>query len=104
MSAVVTPTSDEAIGESVHLYEGTIALDNSYPTGGYAIDVPNNARITTMVCGAAGGYTFHFIASTQKLKVYRGDNTNAAAAPGVEVSNAVDLSAVPAVPYIAMGA
>jgi hypothetical protein len=87
-----------------NIYHGQITLDSSYPTNGEPIDLALNERIDVMICEQKNGYTFEWDADNQKLKVFRGDNANASPAPGVEVSNAVDLSAVTAIDWIGIGA
>lgn len=103
MAASATLIKSKKLESGFTLYVGTIALDSSYPTGGEAIDLALNERIDVLICENHTGYMFKWDASTQQLLVYRGDNTNAAAAPGVQVSNTVDLSALTAVNFIAVG-
>jgi hypothetical protein len=95
MAATPTIDRDISIGQTEHLYLVKVVLDNSYPTGGYTLDFPANVQMERLNFPNVGGYQYEWIRSTQKLKIYRGDNTNAAAAPGIEVANAVDLSTVP---------
>lgn len=104
MAAVATVDYDIPIGQTEHLYVGSIALDNSYPTGGEVLDLPANTRLVHLDAQPTAGYTFEFVPGTQALKVYRGDNANASPAPGVEVANAVDLSALTAIRFMAIGA
>jgi hypothetical protein len=99
MAASVLIEKDISIGATEHLYVVAITLDNSYPTGGYALDPAANQRLERLLVPNAGGYTFEWIPASQKLKIYRGDNANASPAPGVEVSAAVDLSVTPGVVY-----
>lgn len=110
MAAVATILKDIPIGQSEHLYIGTIALDSSYPTGGEAIDPSANTRFDYLNAKGGGttasglGYGFEWDAANQKLVVTIGDNDNAADAPGVQVPNTTDLSAITAVPFFAIGA
>jgi hypothetical protein len=74
-----------------------IAFDASYTTGGLALTkaqlgfskAPDWVEISPKQ-----GYTFEYVPATEKVKVYQGDNTNVAAAPGIEVANATNLSAL----------
>lgn len=107
MAAVVTIQRDIPIGQTEHLYIGTIAMDDSYPTGGEALDVAKNERFETLIADSNGGYVFSFVPSSQKLLAYRTkDPGNAGGADIVlqEVANAVDLSGLTAIPFIAIGA
>lgn len=67
-----------------------------YATGGVPVTAADLGLGSVVFVDApvAAGYTFEYDYVNSKLKAFRGDNPNAAAAPGVEVSNAVDLSAV----------
>lgn len=103
MAITVTVTNTEPLGNST-VYFGTIALDNSYPTGGEAVDLGSNERIDRLeVTGGKSGYQFSWDSANQKLIVYQGDNTNAAAAPAVQVPNATDLSALSALEFVGFG-
>lgn len=71
-----------------------VTLDNSYPTGGYAL-TPQQLGLGSggaiehvNVMGTADGYLYKWNPATNKLMVFQGDNANAAAAPGTEVANA----------------
>jgi hypothetical protein len=82
-----------------------VSLDNSYPTGGYAI-TPGQLGLSSIdfvIANDRLGYSFDWDYANNKLLVYRGDNANASPAPGVQVSNGVDLSAVTAVRVRATG-
>ena len=107
MAATVTITRDIEIGESAHLYEGTIALDDSYPTGGEALDVSGSESFTTLIAQSEGGYVFSFNPSDQKLLAYRQkDPADAGGADIalVQVAATTDLSALTAINFIALGA
>lgn len=81
-------------GERVHGFGGNVGV---YATGGVVITPAQVAlsRIDQAVIPPASGYMFQWVQSTGKMMVFRGDNANASPAPGVEVSNAVDLTAIP---------
>lgn len=71
-----------------------LTLDNSYPTGGWAI-TPKDVGLGTSgdilgvnVIGAPSGYKFEYDLVNDKLMAFQGDNPNAAAAPGVQLPNA----------------
>ena len=75
---------------------GTVTFDSSYATGGEtftAADVGLSA-ITDVDVADASGYNVFWNRSTTAptLQVFQGDNTNAAAAPGIQVPNATNLS------------
>jgi hypothetical protein len=103
MAATGTVLKSKKLESGFTLIVGQIALDSSYPTGGEAIDLSLNERIDVLICENHTGYMFKWDADNQKLLVYRGDNTNAAAAPGVQVTAAVDLSALTVVNFIGVG-
>lgn len=104
MAAVVTINQDFEIGETKKLYHGTIALDSSYPTGGETLDVSGNERFDVLIADSVGGYVFSFVASSQKLLAYVGDNDAGADGVLAQVANTTDLSAVTTIPFIAIGA
>jgi len=76
---------------------GTITFDASYPTGGLAI-TPGQFGLTAItdvkVAGGTSGYHVFWNRSTTAptLQVFQGDNANVAAAPGIQVPNATNLS------------
>lgn len=71
-----------------------ITLDNSYPTGGWAVSAQAvgfglNGQILGEIGGAIkDGYMLQYDQVNNKIKVFQGDNANAGAAPGVELANA----------------
>lgn len=71
-----------------------LTLDNSYPTGGWAITPQmagfgtNGSVIHVYGISSKDGYSLGWDEVNKKLKVFQGDNTNAASAPGVELPNA----------------
>lgn len=79
----------------------SIVGDSSYPTGGSAFDAAiatalglKNYNVLAVLPVDCKGYVPGYDESSGKLKFYQGDNTNAAAAPGVEVANTTNLSGV----------
>ena len=71
-----------------------ITLDNSYPTGGWALAVKSLGLGTNGVIkflevpGSEDGYILQYDEVNTKLKVFQGDNANAAAGPATELPNA----------------
>src|SRR4051812_43663195 len=90
------------------LIAGSIAMDSSYPTGGESLDPSNIASVQYLIPAPGGttasgkGYKFEWDGPSQKLVVLQGDNTNAAAAPAVEVPNTTNLAAITALPFIGL--
>lgn len=110
MAAVVTIEQTIELGGTEKLYFGTIALDNSYPTGGEAIDASGNERFDFLIASpgpaaASGfGYQFCFDAPNQKLLAAYNDYDAGADGPHIQVPNTTDLSAITAIPFMAKGA
>lgn len=79
----------------------TLVGPASYTTGGdvglaaalQAI-TKDQRTIVAVIQGDCGGYQVQYLPGTDALKVYQGDNTNAAAAPAIQVPNATNLAAV----------
>lgn len=84
---------------------GTFDFDTSYPTGGEDITGIFNKFASTLGCEffPRNGYTFTTDYTNKKVLAYQGDNTNAAAAPGVQVPNTTNLSTLTGVRFIAWG-
>jgi hypothetical protein len=104
MAAVATISKSQQLASGLNVYVGTIALDSSYPTGGEAIDHADVERFDVILVAGGGGYIFEWDAPNQKLKLMIGDNNNAADAVAVEAANATDVSALTALPFVAVGA
>lgn len=103
MAAVVTVNRSIELGGTDKLYVGTIAMDSSYPTGGEALDASGNEQLDYVFCSHSGGYSFHWDAANQKLLVYYADYDAVADGALIQVPNTTDLSALTAVPFIAIG-
>jgi hypothetical protein len=77
---------------------GTVTFDNSYLTGGEpftARDIGlNNIERVNVENSAGYQIAWNRSASAPTLIVYQGDNANASPAPGVQVPNTTNLSAV----------
>lgn len=72
-----------------------VSLDNSYPTGGEAVDLLGLlgwTRLSMVVIPSKSGYVFEWDYTNNKIIVYYGDNNNAADGPLIEVPNTTDLS------------
>ena len=109
MAAVATVHDSWDLGGNLTGYIGTIALDSSYPTGGEAIDLGGNENIQYLsaqpdgTAAGGAGYKPEFNRATQSLLMFQGDNTNAAAAPAIQVPNATNLAGITALPFFAIG-
>lgn len=111
MAAVVTVTDSWDAGGNRTEYLGTIAMDNSYPTGGEPIDVANNERFAFLNAVGGGttatgaGYLYQFDAPNQKLVAFRQKDPGNAGGADIalpEVGNTTDLSAQTAIPFRAL--
>lgn len=96
MAVVTTVTDVIPLGEGWERYIGTV-VPGTYATNGVVVDIANvNERIYAMNCSGSG-YVGEFVASAQKLKLYRQKDPAAAGGADialVEVANGVDLSGV----------
>lgn len=91
----VTLTVNHAIEHGEYVQEfGTILFDSTYPSGGEIIDATGDLGYFAMSFGGPSttGYVPKFIASSQKVKLWYGDNNNASDGPLIE-SATTDLSA-----------
>lgn len=93
MAATFSFLTKRAVGSRYEI-AGDITLDNSYPTGGYAVTAAlfkhRNSISTIPATISAGGYTLVYVPSTSKIKVFRVGAINS---PLAEVPNTTDLSA-----------
>lgn len=100
----VRPFAQPDVPKSLGMEVGTIAFDSSYPTNGESYDgiIGTSFReVTALFIPSFGGYLFEAVlGSTKKIKV-RWSAASATVLP--EITNATDLSALTAVPYIAFG-
>ena len=75
-----------------------ITMAASYATNGDTYTLAQfeagNAIDAIVFSGNPSGYQFEADLTNKKIKVRQGDNTNAAAAPGSEVPNTTNLSAI----------
>jgi len=83
---------------------GTIAFDASYPTGGETVSEQDlgvtNAEFVLMQ--PVAGYVFSYDLANQKVLAYWVDTT-VDGSPMLQVPATTDLSALVAVPYLAIG-
>jgi hypothetical protein len=103
MAATATVEQTISLGGTAKLYTGTIALDASYPSGGEALDVSSNERLDIVIAGPNSGYVFEWDAANQKLKAMYADYSNGSDGVLIEVPDTTDLSAVTAIPFVAIG-
>lgn len=89
----ITPLSG-GLGERVVLLTGNLGV---YATNGVAV-TPNQlgmGRIDGMIItpqAGGAGFQFSWDQANSKIKAHWGDNANGAAAAGIEVTNATDLT------------
>lgn len=103
LALVASSNGGNAASEPLFYEEVTVVGPASYTTGG---DIGLQAIYQAKGAAQAGrtilavlpvdckGYQVAWDSVNGKLKFYLGDNTNAAAAPGLQVPNATDLSGV----------
>ncbi len=78
------------VGDAAYAAGGTVGLLAKYRT----LKGSPGANIIGIIPQDTAGYQVAYDHVNDKLKVYIGDNNNAADSPGVEVTAAADLSAV----------
>lgn len=101
MAAAVRVIGDYDLGGGAHLYIGELDLDASYPSGGYAIDLPANQRIEVLLTDDHGGVATHWDRGTQKLLVQQ---VGAALSSKLsEIGAGTSLATVTKIPFIAVG-
>lgn len=101
MAAVATVTKKLPLTATENMYIGTIAWDSTYPAGGEVISITGCERIEHL-SATGSGYVGEWLQASQKLKLYYG-NYDAADGPLIENATA-DISAVTAMPFVAVGA
>ena len=111
MAAVVTVKAiarlenevNSSIGNKpMRMVFGTIAFDNSYPTGGEAITLSTYfpGGIECVDVFPQAGYVFVYDKANAKVIGYQSDD---AVDPLDQIGNTTDLSALTAVPFVAYG-
>lgn len=68
--------------------------DASWLAAGEVVSIAGHGPIASMMIEPQGGYSFRFVASSQKIIATWGDNNNAADSAGVAVPDATDISAI----------
>lgn len=98
MAATLTETYRIPIGQSAALCFGTVTMDNSYASGGEAIDATGDLGYDTMVFESST-VVLQWDKANQKVVAYWGNAGTASVLP--EVTATTDLSTVVA-QYIAL--
>lgn len=97
MLTIVIDIKPERISTHLHTAMGYISFDSSYTTGGQDITTIfaqfSNCKYIDLASKL--GYSFEAVLATKKVKVYTAAN--------VEVLNAVNLTALSEVRFIAVG-
>lgn len=98
MAATLVEEVSIPIGQGFSLCWGTVTFDNSYPTGGEAIDATGDIGYKRFCpAGASDGYVPIWDKTNQKLKLFRQKDPAAAGGADIalpEVANTADMSAV----------
>jgi hypothetical protein len=106
MAAAVTLSGDwlHSIGD-LRLVTGTVAFDSSYPTGGESITAAKFGlgKIDFLIATALSGYVFFWDGTNSKLMAYYADNNAAGDSALIQVPDTTDLSALTAIPVLAIG-
>lgn len=85
------------LGAKQRISVSTITGDSSYVTGGEAVTANQLGltRITSLIpVASTGGYVPAWDQTNGKLKIFQGDNANAASGPLVELGSTADASAI----------
>lgn len=89
---------------------GTVAFDDSYPTGGEAFNAETQSGFTDVVqvwVAPKAGYVFEYVdsatAANRKIKAYFSDYDAGADGALIEVADTTDLEAVTGVQVIVFG-
>jgi hypothetical protein len=94
----------QCYGGQLKILTGSIAFDDSYPTGGESMDISDMFNSLNIVLfESKAGYVFEYDYGNKKVKVMMGNNDGAADGPMVEVANETNLSALTAVKFLAVG-
>jgi len=106
MAAAVTLSGDwlHSIGD-LRLVTGTVAFDSSYPTGGESITAAafGLGVVDFLIANASGGYVFFWDSANSKLIAYYADYNAAGDGALIQVPDTTDLSALTAIPVLAIG-
>ena len=94
----------QCYGGQLKIITGSIAFDNSYPTGGESMDISEMfTNLLIVLFESKSGYVFEYDYSNKKVKARVGDNDGASDGPLAEVANGTNLSALTAVRFLAIG-
>lgn len=97
MALSVSVNRTDSVGRYTKYVTGTITFDSSYPTGGEPLSVSNiklSSKVEFIQVSPADGYVFEYDYSNGKVIAYDTTSDATAPAPGKEVANTTDLSAV----------
>lgn len=109
MALTVTKEADktilEACGLNIRIIRGTIAFDDSYPSGGEDLDLSKElpTEVQHVIIENKSGYIFEYDYANKKVKAYYFDYDAEADGAAIEVTNTGDLSAVTDVRFTAIG-
>lgn len=92
---------DSHLARGTKLYVGSVAFDNSYPTGGESITLPFTPVL--LIAESSAGYTFQYDYTNKKLLAYYADYDAVADGVLIQVADTTDLSALTDVRFIAIG-
>jgi hypothetical protein len=97
MAATATVLKKYSLGRTGQLIIGKIAWDNSYPTGGEALTITDVEYVhhIEVLPTADNDFVWDLSATSPKIKAR-------VSATGAEVANAVDLSALTDVRFVAI--
>jgi hypothetical protein len=99
--ALTVTTNKPVLSGAYRQVSGTITFDSSYATGGKALPLSAlgmyaltefEAQNASSTATNAYVVTWNRSSTAPTLKVFQGDNANAAAAPLIEVPNATNLA------------
>ena len=93
----ITPVSSTVWGNKRVTVNDVVGAASYTGSGGDSLTpaqlgLPSTVEFAQVVGKTGTGYIGQYDHTANKLKVYQGDNANAAAAPAVEVTNATNLS------------
>lgn len=104
MAATTTIDRSVNLEAGFTLSHGRISFDNSYPTGGEALDPTGQSFFDTVFFETRAGYSFEWDKANQKVIVYYVDNNAAGDSAQIQVPDTTDLSALTDVGFLAVGA
>lgn len=91
-------------GEGWRMLTGSLNLDNSYPAGGYPLDLSARLpNLTGVFVEPKGGYLMQYDYTNKKLQVFYFNYPGAAAGAAIEVPAATNLAALVGIRLLALG-